>query len=201
MDKSNILRVAKNEYVKWIRNPKMIILAVMLIFAYDYVILELTEAAGKMGEKLQVFEGFIGISNSQLLLMIIPIVFVGLMGDFPKVDGNAMFYIHRAGKNNWLLGQILFAGFICRIRLVGIVAVTGILCLGNVLAYMENGIRWIFPTAHAVLEIHFDELYKEPVMDLRMSYLYYIILIVLFFIVAYLKIEHYDFSGIEEMEE
>ena len=104
MGRNNVLRVAKTEYVKWIRNPKMIILLVMLIFAYDYVILELIEAADKMGEKLQVLEGFIGISNSQLLLMILPIVFVGLMGDFPRVDGNAMFYIHRVGKGNWLFG-------------------------------------------------------------------------------------------------
>ena len=109
MDRNKVFRVAKNEYIKWIRNPKMIVLLVMLIFSFDYVILELTEAADKMGEKLQIFEGFIGISNSQLLLMIIPIVFVGLMGDFPRVDGNAMFYINRVGKSNWLLGQMLFA--------------------------------------------------------------------------------------------
>ena len=41
--------------------------------------------------------------------MIIPIVFVGIMGDFPRVDGNAMFYIHRVGRVNWLLGEMLFA--------------------------------------------------------------------------------------------
>lgn len=287
VDKNNVVRVAKNEYIKWISNPKMIIFVVMLIFSYDYVILELIEAAEKMGKNLQILEGFIGISNSQLLLMIIPIVFVGVMGDFPKVDGNAMFYIHRVGKINWLLGQILFAvmasatylvtllgfcmitfwgksfmkndwsevttkyyifapneyagkvanlttgrlynnilpihaaihilglmflflilismmllaGFICKIRLGGIIVTTGILCLGNVLAYMENGVRWLLPTAHAILEIHFDELYREPVMDLRISYLYYFLWIMICFMAAYLKIDKYDFSKIQEMEE
>ena len=287
MGRSSIFRVAKNEYVKWITNPKMMILLVMLIFAYDYVILELTEAADKMGEKLQFLEGFIGISNSQLLLMIIPIVFVGLMGDFPRVDGNAMFYIHRVGKINWLLGQIVFAmmtcatylvillgfciltflgrsyigntwseittkyyifapndygsivanlttgrlynnlppihaglhilalmflflffismmllaSFVCKIRVGGIVAVTGFLCIGNVLAYMENNIRWLFPTAHAILEIHFDEIYKEPILDIRISYLYYLFFIIICFLIAYLRIDNYDFSKIQEMEE
>ena len=287
MGKSSVLRVAKNEYIKWIRNPKLIILLVMLIFAYDYVILELIEAADKMGEKLQIFEGFIGISNSQLLLMIIPVVFVGLMGDFPRVDGNALFYIHRVGKTNWLLGQMLFAimasatyllallgfsvitfvgrcfisnvwsdvttkyyifapndyagkvanlttgrlynnlppvnatlnilglmflflvlismmllvGFVCKVRLGGIVATTGILCVGNVLAYMENHTRWLFPTAHAILEIHFDEIYKEPIMDMRLSYIYYLVLIIALFVIAYLRIDHYDFSKIQELEE
>ena len=98
MDKNKIFRVAKNEYLKWITNPKMIIILVMLIFIYDYVIKEFVSAAGKMGVKLQALEGFIGTSNSRLLLMIIPIVFIGIMGDFPRVDHNAMFYIFRVGK-------------------------------------------------------------------------------------------------------
>lgn len=287
MGRNNAFRVAKTEYVKWIRNPKMIILLVMLIFAYDFVILELTTAADKMGEKLQVLEGFIGISNSQLLLMIIPIVFVGLMGDFPRVDGNAMFYIHRVGKGNWLFGQVLFAamaagtylvalvgfscltllgrcyggnlwseittkyymfapndymsmvanlttgrlynnlppwnaalhicglmflflllismillvGFVCKMRIGGIIVTVGFLCLGNVLAYMENNIRWLFPTAHAIMEIHFDEIYKKPIMDMRFSYVYYVFLILVCVMVSYIAIDHYDFSRIQEMEE
>jgi len=219
--------------------------------------------------------------------MIIPIVFVGLMGDFPRVDGNALFYIHRVGKTNWLMGQILFAvmasatyllallgfsvvtfagrcfvtniwsevttkyyifapndyasrvanlttgrlynnlppvsaalhiwglmflflvlismmllvGFVCKARVGGIIATTGILCLGNVLAYMENNIRWLFPTAHAILEIHFDEIYKTPIMDIRLSYIYYIVLIIVLFVAAYLSIDNYDFSKIQELEE
>ena len=287
MGKSNVFRVAKNEYIKWISNPKLIILLVLLIFAYDYVILELTTAADKMGEKLQIFEGFIGISNSQLLLMILPIVFVGLMGDFPRVDGNAMFYIHRVGKSNWLLGQMVFAamaaltyllvllgfssltllgrcyignlwseittkyylfapddymsivanlttgrlynnlppwqaalhilglmflflfliamllltGFVCKLRMGGIVLTVGILCLGNVLAYMENNVRWCLPTAHAILEIHFDEIYRKPIMDLRFSYIYYLIGIVVCFLISYLAMDKYDFTKIQEMEE
>lgn len=287
MGSNKAFRVAKNAYIKWISNPKMIILLVMLIFAYDYVIVELTTAAGKMGEKLQIFEGFIGIANSQLLLMVIPIVFVGLMGDFPRVDGNAMFYIQRVGKSNWLMGQVLFAvmasatylvalvgfsmvallgrcyftniwsdvttkyylfapndylskvanlttgrlynnlppvdaalnivllmflflmlismmllvGFVCKARLAGIVVTTGILCLGNVLAYMENNLRWCFPTSHAILEIHFDEIYKKPIMDMRLSYLYYVILMIILFAVAFVCIDKYDFSKIQELEE
>ena len=56
MDSNKIFRVVKNEYVKWITNPKMIIVLVMLIFVYDYSIRELLEAADKMGEKLQILE-------------------------------------------------------------------------------------------------------------------------------------------------
>lgn len=287
MDSNKIFRVVKNEYVKWITNPKMIIVLVMLIFVYDYSIRELLEAADKMGEKLQILEGFIGTSNSQLLMMIIPIVFVGIMGDFPRVDGNAMFYIHRVGRVNWLLGEMLFAvlasatyllailgfgtltllgrcytanvwsevttkyyqfapleydskvanlttgrlynnlspaaatghilglmflllitismilivGFVWKARIAGIIFATALLCVGNVLAYIENGVRFLFPTAHAVLEIHFDEIYKKPIFDIRLSYIYYIFCTLILFIAALLLVGGYDFSKIQELEE
>ena len=287
MDRNKILRMAKNEYVKWITNPKMIILVVMLIFAYDYVILELSDAADKMNVNIQIFEGFIGISNSQVLIMIIPIVFIGLMGDFPRTDGNSMLYIYRIGKTNWLMGQVLFlvmasvtylvlligfsivtlagksyfsnkwsevttkyylfapndyesivaklttgrlynnlkpteamanivvlmfllmilismmllVAFICKRKIAGMVITIGIMCMGNVFAYMENNIRWIFPSSHAILEIHFDEIYKEPVMDMCWSYMYYILGIAVLFIIALVNVDKYDFSKIQELEE
>ena len=287
MDSKKIFRVAKNEYIKWITNPKMIIALVMFVFAYDYVIKELSEASDKMGEKLQIFEGFIAISNSQLLIMIIPIVFIGLMGEFPRVDGNSMFFISRVGKVNWLLGQMMFAimasvtylgslllfsmlasvgrsflandwsevttkyyifapndfkskvamlttgrlynnltplqsvinilglmllllmlismgllvSFVIKNKIMGVVMTTGLICIGNVLAYMENGVRWFFPTSHAVLEIHFDEIYRKPIMGMEWSYLYYLVLIMILFVISFVLIDRYDFSKIQELEE
>ena len=287
MDSKKIFRVAKNEYIKWITNPKMIIALVMFVFAYDYVIKELSEASDKMGEKLQIFEGFIAISNSQLLIMIIPIVFIGLMGEFPRVDGNSMFFISRVGKVNWLLGQMMFAimasvtylgslllfsmlasvgrsflandwsevttkyyifapndfkskvamlttgrlynnltplqsvinilglmllllmlismgllvSFVIKNKIMGVVMTTGLICIGNVLAYMENGVRWFFPTSHAVLEIHFDEIYRKPIMGMEWSYLYYLVLIMILFVISFVVIDRYDFSKIQELEE
>lgn len=287
MDKNKIFRVAKNEYLKWITNPKMIIILVMLIFIYDYVIKEFVSAAGKMGVKLQALEGFIGTSNSRLLLMIIPIVFIGIMGDFPRVDHNAMFYIFRVGKINWFTGQVLFSvmasltyiaviagfniitvlgkcyftnnwsdvvtkyyifapddtggivnnlitgrlynnmtpvtaffniaglmtlllilisiilimSFVLKNRTLGIGITAGIICIGNVMTYMENKIRWIFPTSHSVMEIHFDEIYRKPIFDIRFSYLYYIALIFIFIMVSIFNLDKLDFSRIQELEE
>lgn len=287
MDLDCSFRVAKNEYIKWITNPKMIIVVVMMIFAYDFIILELTSAADKMGVKLQIFEGFIGVSNSPILLMIIPIVFIGLMGDFPRVDSNVMFYIFRVGKYNWLLGQIIFSvmaaityllmifgfcivtvlgkcytdnmwsdvttkyylfapedyegkvvnittgrlynnitpvsatfsiiilmflllifissvlmlGFVCKIRLLAIIVATGLICLGNILMYIEESVRWLFPTTHAILEIHFDIIYKKPILDLRLSYLYYIFFIFILVTIAFVCVDKYDFSKVQELEE
>lgn len=40
-----------------------------------------------------VLESFIAMTNSKFLVMIIPAVFMLLISDFPKTDGNTMFYI------------------------------------------------------------------------------------------------------------
>lgn len=287
MDSNIIWRVAKNEYIKWITNPKLLMVLIMLLFAYDYAIQELLDAAAKIGTKLQFLEGFIAISNSQLLGMIIPIVFIGIMGDFPRVDSNAMFYIYRVGKANWLIGEMLFAllssatyllsllsfsvlavlrgcyfsnrwsevttkyyiyepleydskvanlitgrlynnlnpleatlnimglmflllvflsmmlitGFACKKRIEGMVIAVALICLGNIMTYIETGVRWGFPTSHSVLAIHFDEIYRKPIVDIRLSYIYYAFLILLFFVIAIQKIGAYDFSKIQELEE
>lgn len=101
--------IACTEYAKWIFNPRLIIFGVMIVFIYDMVIRIMLQAADKMGTKLMITEPFVAVSNSVLLLLIMPAVFLGLMGDFPKTDGNSMFYIQRTGKVNWLTGQLIFS--------------------------------------------------------------------------------------------
>ena len=103
-----IRNVAQTEYIKWICNPRILIFMILYVFLYDYIIQEMLKAAHKMGEMLMVFEPFIAMTNSSLLIMVIPAVFIVLVSDFPKTDGNTMFYISRVGKNNWMFGQLLF---------------------------------------------------------------------------------------------
>lgn len=104
-----IRSVANTEYVKWICNPRIIIFFCMTMFIYDYIILEMKGAAGELGVTCMFLEPFLAIGNSSLLMLLMPVVFMTLLGDFPKTDGNTMFYICRTGKKNWILGQILFA--------------------------------------------------------------------------------------------
>ena len=92
-----VFQVAKNEYVKWIYNPRMIIFVVLYMFLYDYIIEEMLNAAGKMNSMLMIYEPFIAMTNSELLIMVIPAVFIVLISDFPRTDGNTMFYIMRTG--------------------------------------------------------------------------------------------------------
>lgn len=98
---------AKTEYIKWVCDARMLILGVLLIFIYNFAILPLLQNAEKMNEPLNMLEPFIAVANSGAVLMIIPLVFMTLIADFPKIDNNTVFYIMRVGRKNWLTGQII----------------------------------------------------------------------------------------------
>lgn len=103
------LRIATTEYVKWIKNPKITLIFMMLIFIYDMFISKMLSAASLLDVKVGCFEPFIAVCNSVILLLVIPTMYLGIMGDFPRVDGNSMFYLLRTGKTNWIIGQIFFS--------------------------------------------------------------------------------------------
>lgn len=127
---SKALLVARLEYRKWIINPKMILLAVFLIFARTLIIAPLLEHSMKYGERINSFEPFIAMGNSGFLTLLIPMIYLVLLGDFPMVEANSLFYISRAGKRNWLWGQILF-------MLGAVVTIMGIILVGSIV--MSHG--------------------------------------------------------------
>lgn len=100
--------VARTEYLNWITNPRIIILGVLLIFIKALCIDTLSERAGKFGDTMIIFEPYIAVGNSSVLSMFTPLVFLILLSDYPRLGGNALFYISRTGKKNWLCGQIIF---------------------------------------------------------------------------------------------
>ena len=103
-----IASTARTEYVGWITNPRVIILGVLLLFIKGLAIDPLSNRAEKFGEKMIFWEPFIAVGNSRALALFIPLVFLVLLSDYPKLGGNSLFYISRIGKRNWLCGQILF---------------------------------------------------------------------------------------------
>lgn len=120
------------EFVKWAADARMIIFGVLLIFIYSLVIEPLMGNAVLMGEPVNILEPFIAVENSGLVLLIIPLVFLTLIADFPKIDTNTAFYISRTGRVNWLAGQII------KLVLMGISCMT-VIFLGSVLPVIAKG--------------------------------------------------------------
>lgn len=120
------------EFVKWVCDARMVIVAVLLIFINNFAVSPLTNNAELMGEPLNILEPFIAVANSEILILIIPIVFLTLIADYPKVDTNTAFYIVRIGRANWFVGQVLKLVFM-------IVSYLAVIFLGTVLPMLSKG--------------------------------------------------------------
>lgn len=100
--------VYRKEYIQWITNPKLIVCTVLLVMIREVVILPMTDIASQMNQPLNILEPIIAAMNSGLILLLIPLVYLVIIADFPCVDGNTYFYLSRVGRLNWFLGQIAF---------------------------------------------------------------------------------------------
>ncbi len=67
-----IFLCAKTSLIKWLLDPKMIIFAAAMIFAYNYVAVPLIGLSEELGVSLNVFESFIALGNSGMILLILP---------------------------------------------------------------------------------------------------------------------------------
>lgn len=101
------VKCAKTDFIKWAFNSRMIILAVLAVFIYVCAAQPLTENSALMGKPPNVIEPYIAALNSGVLLLIIPLGFLAISSDFPKIDGSAMFGLVRTGRLNWFFGQLI----------------------------------------------------------------------------------------------
>lgn len=103
----NSLSCAWVEFVKWIADARMIIVLCLCVFIYSFAVDPIKANAALMGEPINLLEPFIATLNSGMILLVMPLGFLTLISDFPKIDGSTIFYIFRIGKKSWLCGQIL----------------------------------------------------------------------------------------------
>ena len=103
------LRMAFAQYVKWLCAPRMLIFLILVVYAKEIVGNELCAHAAKVGEKLHFFEPYIALSNSYIVVLITPVVFLLLMSNFPIMEGSYMWSVYRMGKNKWIFSQFILA--------------------------------------------------------------------------------------------
>lgn len=134
---SKIWKIASIEYAKWICNFRMVLLIIMYIFMRVCVITPLLERSARMNQPLNLIEPFIAVGNSGFIVLILPIVYLALMSDYPKTDGNSMMVLVRTGKMNWLIGQVVFS-FLTILTYLLIIFLATILSVFPY-AFLDNG--------------------------------------------------------------
>lgn len=104
-----IWKLSRTELLCLLRSTKIIIMALFVIFVNVQVIEPLREISMLMGEKLSIFEPFLAIGNSGLVLLILPLFFMTMMADFPREGESQYFCQIRCSKRVWTAGQLLYA--------------------------------------------------------------------------------------------
>ena len=132
------LRGAFEEYRRWIRNPRSLMLIMLLIVSREVVGKVLCEHAEAMGSDLQIFEPFIALCNSYMVIIIAPVFFLVMMADFPVMEGSYMWSVYRMGKVRWICSQMLMSLMSSMTIVAGLLAVSVLSCAGHI----STGDRW-----------------------------------------------------------
>lgn len=276
-----IISLSKYEYALYLKNYKMIILLVLSVFIYQFIISPLDNAVAQTGINYSVFEIFIALSNSGVILMILPLAFIFVVSDYPLKNSNSFLYIIRMDRINWICSEIIFAlkatatfvlltvliccglGFsngkmsLCWSNItvqynvlfpklkgsfvdqllpgnlynqmslikcfllsfalvflylftfsmiyllfelkkrkgIGLLIIAAIILTGTVLTGIDNGGKWLLPTAHSIIWIHYTEYYRDSVMNIGYSFLYYILVNIVIIINAFMECKCYSFEA------
>ena len=83
-------------------------LGVMLVFVRTLAVEPLLEHSRKFGDTLNVLEPFIAVGNSNVLILLMPCVFMILVSDYPQITKNTLMAMPRIGRIKWYVGQIAF---------------------------------------------------------------------------------------------
>ena len=276
-----IISLSKYEYALYLKNYKMIILLVLSVFIYQFIISPLDNAVAQTGINYSVFEIFIALSNSGVILMILPLAFIFVVSDYPLKNSNSFLYIIRMDRINWICSEIIFAlkatatfllltvliccglgfsngkmslcwsnitiqynvlfpklkgsfvdqllpgnlynqmslikCFLLSFALVflylftfsmiyllfelkkrkglGLLIIAAIILTGTVLTGIDNRGKWMLPTAHSIIWIHYTEYYRDSVMNIGYSFLYYILVNIVIIINAFMECKCYSFEA------
>lgn len=126
-----IFRTAKAEYIRIVTDPRILMVGMLMIVMANLIIRPLLERAEKYGAPINAFEPFIAVANSGIFSMFIPAIFIILASDFPDMSPRTLFFIQRAGKINWLLGQILSIIMIIVTYIGSLLVFTSVYTLGH----------------------------------------------------------------------
>lgn len=126
-----IWSMARIEFGQWIYNSKMIILSILILFIQIQIIDPLKQCGELMNSRLSFFEPFAALGNSGIVALVVPIVFLVLMADFPQENGMILFFHIRCNKKTWLCGQLLFSIGASFLMVLFLIFVSGLLLSDN----------------------------------------------------------------------
>lgn len=152
-----ILSVSKTAYFNWVVNPRILIIPLTWLFFYKLSIEPMLGYTEIMNTPLNLFEPFILITNSSYVVALIPLFFLMLVSDCPKLGSGDIFIIFRTGKLSWLFGQTLFFVYAAVTYVGSLFLFCSVVALSR--SYIADG--WSEVTMFIRNRADFDYLYIE----------------------------------------
>ncbi len=283
---SRTWRIACIDFYKWIINSRMIVVAAMIVFVWSFAVTPLMEISREMNSPLNFIEPFIAVLNSRVLCLVTPAVYIFLMSDYPRLDRNSLFVLHRVNKAEWVLGQFIFFALsalaftaiifiaslipncmnafvangwslvvtkygvynperaysfaaslikeelynqiapyqaaitsfllnflymlnlamilllfhVLNLRKIGVPVSISIIAVGSALGILGSSGMWYFPMAHTMIHLHFTKHMKEPIMELKTSFIYFGVIIPVLLILSLIRVKRTNFLNIDDNE-
>jgi len=102
-----MIKLSFIECLRILRSSKCLILLLCAVFININIIEPIRELSQDMDAKASFLEPFVALSNSGLVLLFIPLLFVVMMADFPDCSAFRYFYCVRMSKKRWIAIQLL----------------------------------------------------------------------------------------------
>lgn len=104
--------VARIEYMGFFTSKRILFMLFAFIFLAEDVIGKMGKIATEQGLPLGRFEPFILLFSYKIHVMLVPIIFVVMMSDFPSNEKSGYFTMSRISRTSWLFGEMIYAGMV-----------------------------------------------------------------------------------------
>ena len=125
------LSITRNEFVSLIHKPKLLLIIASIAFMIDSVAKPMKDLSIELRYQLNIAEPFIFITSKGLNIVIIPLIFIAILSDFPSAENSGYFSIIRNGRISWLVGETLFALISSVLYIIIIFLSVAIYCADN----------------------------------------------------------------------
>lgn len=78
---------------------------------------------------------------------------------------------------------------------MGLILSIALILIGTILTGIDVKYKWLTPTANSIVWIHYTEYYREYIMHIGYSFVYYSLLNITIIINAFLECKNYSFTG------
>lgn len=137
---------------EFILSKKMIVCIMTYVFMMEDVVVPLVKLADETSTQYGICEPFILLLSYYEHFMVVPVLFIVVMADFPAKENDCIFAITRMGKTKYVVSQIIYA-FVMSLFLILVLGIMSILY-----SHGENILEW--SEYMTVFHLKFPELYQ-----------------------------------------